>query len=55
MDKANIYDTASRIYNLDLYEARDNNETIDSIAETIETDPYLIICYLLDVIDDLQA
>jgi hypothetical protein len=55
MDKAMIYDTANRVYNLDPYEARDNNETVDSIAETIETEPYTIIDYLLDIIDELQA
>lgn len=55
MEKMYIYDTATRIYNLDSYGARDNNETVDSIAETIETDPCLIISYLLDVIDELEA
>jgi hypothetical protein len=46
---------AERVYNLDVYEAMDNGETIESIAETIENDPKIIIDYLLDIIDELQA
>ena len=55
MDNVMIYDTAARVYNLDLYEAQDNGETTDSIAGMIETDPATIINYLLDIIDDLQV
>jgi len=55
MDNVMIYDTANRVYNLDLYEAQDNGETIESIAGMIENDPAIIIDYLLDIIDDLQA
>lgn len=55
MDNVMVYDTAARVYNLDLYEAQDNGETVDSIAEMIENDPAIIIDYLLDIIDDLQA
>ena len=55
MDNVMIYDTANRVYNLDLYEAKDNGETVESIAGMIENDPAIIIDYLLDIIDDLQA
>ena len=55
MDKTMIYDTARRVYNLDLYEAQDNGETVDSIAEMIEAEPFTVIDYLLDIIDELQA
>ena len=55
MEDVMIYDTAARVYNLDLYEAQDNGETIESIAETIENKPLVIIDYLLDIIDELQS
>ena len=47
--------TASRLYELDPYEANDNNETPETIAETIQGDPLAVIDYLLDIIEDLQA
>lgn len=55
MDNVMIYETAARVYNLDLYEAQDNGETVESIACMIENDPAIIIDYLLDIIDELQA
>jgi hypothetical protein len=47
-------DLAARVYSLDIYEARNNDETPETIAETIRTNPAEIIKYLLDIIDDLQ-
>jgi len=46
---------AKRVYNLDIYEARNNDTTPDDIAESIRTDPNETIKYLLDIIDELQA
>ena len=54
-DHIEIYDTAARVYNLDLYEAQDNGESVESIAGMVENDPAIIIDYLLDIIDELQA
>ena len=50
-----IEEIAQRLYDLDPYGARDNDETIESIADTINSDPAAIIAYLLDIIDELQA
>ena len=47
--------TASRLYELDPYEAMDNGETPETIAETIQGDPLAVIDYLLDIIEELQA
>ena len=46
---------AERVYNLDIYEMRNNDTTPDDIAEAIRTNPAEIIKYLLDIIDDLQS
>ena len=51
----NIIDIANRIIDLDPYGARDAEETPESIAEKIKTDPESIILYLLEVVEDLQA
>ena len=53
MDK--IKDLANRIYNIDIYENRNNDTTPEDIAESIRTNPAETIKYLLDIIDDLQA
>ncbi len=46
---------AKRVYNLDIYEMRNNDTTPDDIAEAIRTNPAETIKYLLDIIDELQA
>jgi len=46
---------AERVYNLDIYEMRNNDTTPDDIAEAIRTNPAETIKYLLDYIDELQA
>ena len=46
---------AKRVYNLDIYEMRNNDTTPEDIAESIRTDPNETIKYLLDFIDELQA
>lgn len=46
---------AKRVYNLDIYEMRNNDTTPEDIAESIRTDPNETIKYLLDIIDELQA
>jgi hypothetical protein len=46
---------AERIYNIDIYENRNNDTTPDDIAEQIKQNPAEVIRYLLDIIDDLQA
>ena len=48
-------DLAQRIIDIDPYGARDAEETPETIAEKIKTDPETIIEYLLDIIEDLQA
>lgn len=49
-----MIELAQKIYNIDIYEARDNDETPESIAEMIENDPVSIIRYLVDVIEEMQ-
>jgi hypothetical protein len=46
---------AKRVYNLDIYEMRNNDTTPADIAESIRTNPEETIKYLLDYIDELQA
>ena len=46
---------AERVYNLDIYEMRNNDTTPADIAESIRTNPEETIKYLLDYIDELQA
>lgn len=46
---------ANRVYNLDIYEMRNNGTTPADIAESIRTNPDETIKYLLDIIDELQA
>lgn len=47
----NIYRIAEEIRSLDIYEANDNDETAETIAEQIEKDPLSVIQYLLEYID----
>lgn len=46
-----IYRIAEEIRSLDIYEANDNDETAESIAEQIQNDPLAVIQYLLEYID----
>ena len=51
----NIKELAERVYNLDIYEARNNDTTPEEIADAIRENPAETIKYLLDIIDALQA
>ena len=51
----NIKELAERIYQIDVYEMRNNDTTPDDIAEAIRANPAETIKYLLDIIDELQA
>lgn len=46
---------AERIYNIDIYEARNNDISPADIVKSIQEDPLTTINYLLDLIDELQA
>ena len=46
-----IFRIAEEIRSLDIYEANDNDETAETIAEQIEKDPLSVIQYLLEYID----
>ena len=49
------YQLGERIYNLDPYEAQDNDDTPETLATTIKEDPLYVIEYLINWIDELQA
>lgn len=44
---------AKRIIDLDYYEAKDVDETPETVAETIESSPETVIEYLINFIEDL--
>jgi len=50
-----IRDIAQRIYDIDPWNARNEDATPESIAESIKNDPLPVIQYLIEVIEDLQA
>ena len=50
-----IKDLANRLYNLDVYGARNEDETPETIAETLTHDPLAVVEYLLNMIDDLTT
>lgn len=50
-----ICQLAQRIYDIDPYEAQDNDDTPETIATTIKEDPLYIIEYLINIVEDLQA
>ena len=54
-DPAEVREAGERVYNVDIYEARNNDETPETLAEAIITNPVGIINFLCDIIDDLQA
>lgn len=54
-EELEILELAERVYNVDPYEARNNDETPATLAEAIRTNPNGIIRFLLDVIDNYQS
>ena len=50
-----ILELAERVYNVDIWEARNNDETPETLAEAIKKNPCGIIRFLLDRIEDLEA
>jgi hypothetical protein len=54
-EEQEIMELAERVYNVDPYEAMNNDETPATLAEAIRTNPAGIIRFLLDVIDEYQA
>lgn len=50
-----IKELAQRIYDIDVYEMRNNDTTAEDIEKDIINNPTDIINYLLDIIDELQA
>ena len=48
-------ETAKRIYNLDLYESQDHDETPENIAAQMVQNPLDVFNYLLDIIDYLAT
>ena len=53
LKRKTVFELAEEIRNLDLYEAMDNDETIETIAEQINNDPLAVIQYLLNYIDEM--
>lgn len=54
-EELEILELAERVYNVDIWEARNNDETPETLAEAIRTNPNGIIRFLLDRIEDLEA
>ena len=54
-EEMEVLELAERVYNVDVWEARNNDETPATLAEAIRTNPAGIIRFLLDVIDEYQA
>ena len=54
-EKTLTNELAQRIYDIDPYEAQDNDETPETIADTIYQDPLAIISYLVELVEELQA
>ena len=48
-------ETAEKLYNFDVFGARDAGATVASIADDIKKDPTSVINYLLDYINDIEA
>ena len=46
---------ATRIYDIDPYEAQDADETPETIADKIRNDPLTVISFLVDMVENLQA
>ena len=54
-EEKEVLELAERVYNVDIYEARNNDETPETLAEAIRTNPNGIIRFLLDRIEELEA
>lgn len=55
-EKTLTNELAQRIYDAsDPFEMRDNDDTPQTIADTIYQDPLAVISYLVDTIERLQA
>ena len=55
MEKMNeLLEISERVYNVDIYNAMNEDATPANIAESIQADPLPVIEYLLDVIEDMQ-
>ena len=55
MENKKLVELAQRIIDIDFYGARDADETPQTIADKITSEPETIILYLLDTIDNLNA
>ena len=55
MIDAELLELAERVYNVDIYEAWNNDETPATLAEAIENNPRGIIRFLLDRVEELEA
>lgn len=49
-----LLEISERVYNVDIYNAMNEDATPANIAESIQADPLPVIEYLLDVIEDMQ-
>lgn len=52
MNDTIIKQLSERLYNLDIFGARDAEETPETIAETLKSDPLTVVEYLLDMIEE---
>ena len=52
-DPIELSEIAKRVYDVDPYEARNNDETPETLAEAITTNPIGIIEFLLDTIEGI--
>lgn len=50
-----IKELAQRLYDLDVYGAMDNDETPWDIVVTLTQNPIIIVDYLVNLVEDLQA
>lgn len=50
-----ITDLAKRIYDVDPFEAQAADETPETIAERLNSDPLTVVIELVDYIEQLQA
>lgn len=55
MAEIKIKELASRIIDLNLYEAMDYGETVETISDTIKSDPIAIINFLVEIAEESQA
>lgn len=53
-DEKEVLELAERVYNVDIYEARNNDQTPETLADAIMKNPTGIIRFLLDQIEDIK-